>query len=373
MAVFLLLIFSYKRELNFEQTELPNVTVFVPFFNEEKSALINTLNSLDQQIFPNKLQILLINDGSTNETPNDVLNWLKLKRNHDFIMLNKEINDGRKGFALDYALDLQIASGEIYVVVDSDTSVNINGIHELVIKMESDQRYAAVCGFIAPDNHQDNYLAKMQHYEHIGYYGAIRSAQDKLGLVPVLAGAFVAHRASVVNEIGGWSEWLVEDIAWCWKAIASNYRTGYAPKAIAKTKCPTTHVSLFNQRRRWARGRVEAYLAAWKVSNSSGLISTPWFLITTLQYLFPPSILMLPILLYFNLYVPIYLGILSSIIYYILFSKFQKTYPNHNCKNSVNIISISVSTFILELIVWGPNILGYLDEVLRKKKHWLTR
>lgn len=373
MALVLLATFVARKDKSEPPKEMPKVTVFVPFFNEAKGPLIKTLESLNAQRYPHKLQVILINDGSTNTTPKDVEKWLSADKNHDFILLDKKNNGGRKGLALDYALESKFAYGDIYVVVDSDTYVNDDGIYELAVKIQSDERYAAVCGFIAPENHQDNLLAKLQHYEHIGYYGAIRCAQDRMGFVPVLAGAFVAHRASVVEEIGGWSEWLVEDIAWCWKAISHNYRTGYAPRAVASTQCPITHKGLFNQRRRWARGRVEAYATAWKVSPLSGFVSTPWFAITTLQYLFPPGIVLAPLLLAFELYIPIVIGLFTYAVYFYFFRKFQHAYPDHNNGCSDSMLKIMFSTALLEAIVWFPNILGYLDEVLGKRKSWLTR
>ncbi|WP_249199204.1 glycosyltransferase family 2 protein [Photobacterium sp. GJ3] len=252
----IILLFTYVLRKPDDQTceHLPAVTVFVPFFNEEESVLLKTLEKLEQQDYPTRIQVLLIDDGSTNGASAAALTWIKSAQRHHYQFLRREVNGGRKGFALDYALASGLAEGEIYVVVDSDTYIEPDGIQELARKIWSDERYAAVCGYIAPENHQSSMLAKLQHYEHIGYYGAIRCAQDKLGLVPVLAGAFVAHRAQIVKEIGGWSEWLVEDIAWCWRAIAHQYRTGYAPLAVAKTQCPVTHAGLFNQRRRWARG-----------------------------------------------------------------------------------------------------------------------
>lgn len=100
-------------------------------------------------------------------------------------------------------LELGVATGDMYVVVDSDTYIEPNGIDELVTKLWSDEKYAAVCGYITPENHKESFIGKLQHYEHISFYGAIRAAQDKLGYVPVLAGAFVAHRASAVKKLGG--------------------------------------------------------------------------------------------------------------------------------------------------------------------------
>jgi len=364
MAIILLFTYLIRKSDELPSECLPAVTVFVPFFNEEKSVLIKTLDKLDQQDYPSRIQVLLIDDGSTNDTSEAVLSWLKTTRKHCYVRLRREKNGGRKGYALDYALESGLAKGEIYVVVDSDTYIESDGILELARKIWSDERYAAVCGYIAPENHQSSLLAKLQHYEHIGYYGAIRCAQDKLGIVPVLAG--------VVKEIGGWSEWLVEDIAWCWRAIAHRYRTGYAARAVAKTQCPVTHSGLFNQRRRWARGRVEAFVAAWQVSLRSGIVSMPWFLITTLQYCFPPSALFIPLLIYLKIFSPLFLGFLTLIIYLVLYKLYEKKY-SHQVVEVSGWPFIVIGTFLLELVVWLPNILGYVDELLGRRKIWLTR
>ena len=106
---------------------------------------------------------------------------MTIERNQNYKLIKKPNNDGRKGFALDYVLNLGIPTGEVYVVVDSDTFIEETGIRELVKKLWSDERYAAVCGYITPNNYQESFIGLLQHYEHISFYGAIRAAQDRLG------------------------------------------------------------------------------------------------------------------------------------------------------------------------------------------------
>lgn len=373
MTLVLFLVYVFKKEKGVVDGTMPKVSVFFPFYNEDKDFLLKALNKIDRQKYPETIQVILIDDGSTNETPGYVSEWLTQPREQDYTLLTREENGGRKGYALDFALASGILEGEAYIIVDSDTYIAPDGIYELVAKLWSDPRYAAVCGYITPENHQDSLIGKMQHYEHIGFYGAIRAAQDKLGFVPVLAGAFVAHRASAVKEIGGWSEWLVEDIAWCWKAIANKYRTGYTPDAVARTQCPTTHRGLFKQRRRWARGRVEAYMTAWKVSKLSGALSTPWFLITAMQYLFPPSAILLPLLIYFAIWPPIILGALTLFLYLLFFKLYLHRNGNKTTDSVKQLFNVPVFTTMLEILTWIPNILGYIDEFRGKSKNWLTR
>ena len=270
-SILLLTFYKYGNDRE-NLNSLPSVSIFVPYYNERSEILLRTLSYLENQAYPVQFEVLIIDDGSTNNSIKAVEQWLNIPRRQKYLLIKKSQNNGRKGFALDYALSLDIATGDAYVIVDSDTFIESNGIRELVSKLWSDDRYAAVCGYITPNNYKDSFIGTLQHYEHISFYGAIRAAQDKLGCVPVLAGAFVAHRASVVKDLGGWSEWLVEDIAWCWKAISNGYKTGYAPKAKASTQCPIDSKGLFNQRRRWARGRVEAYVVAWKTHWFAGLL-----------------------------------------------------------------------------------------------------
>ncbi|WP_040431150.1 glycosyltransferase family 2 protein [Chitiniphilus shinanonensis] len=369
----LLLVYLRRPAKNQQNDESPTVSVLVPFYNEDANVFLKALSLLDAQCYCLPLQVVLIDDGSTNDTPQQVKSWLMQPHRQRFQLLTRELNGGRKGYALDYALASGVLDGEVYVVVDSDTYIAEDGVHQLVKKLWSDSRYAAVCGFIAPENHHGSLIATLQHYEHIGFYGAIRAAQDQLGVVPVLAGAFVAHRASVVRQIGGWGDWLVEDISWCWKALAAHYRTGYAPNAVATTQCPRTYGALFRQRRRWARGRVEAFTTAWKMSWVKGLLFTPWFLFAALQFLFPPTLLMVPLLIGFKIWPPLVLNALILLLYLSFSVIFARRHGKNLGVAGGKLKKIPLFTMMLEILTWVPNILGYGDEILGKRKNWLTR
>ncbi|MBF8949157.1 glycosyltransferase family 2 protein [Vibrio cholerae] len=374
LSIFILmLIFWFNWKPAKVLNNLPSVTVFVPFYNEEPELIIEALTKIDQQSYSSKLQVIIINDGSTNKTPLIVSQWINSFRKQNYILLNRPHNSGRKGAALDYALDKNIATGDIYIVVDSDTFIEPNEILALANKIWSHPEYAAVCGYIVPKNRSNNILCQSQFYEHLGVHGAIRTSQDHLGIVPVLAGAFVAHRASVVHEIGGWSEWLVEDISWCWRALANRYRTGYTAEALATTHCPNNRDALFRQRRRWSRGRVEAFAEAWKVSPLTGLISLPWFLMSATEFLFPPLFIAMPIFALFDMWLP--LSIMATTLLleaFFIFLFIRKTGNSHGL-SMIEILILPIFTHLLRLVTWIPNILGYFDEILGKEKKWLTR
>ncbi len=373
MTLGLLAIFLFGRRHVTECCELPEVSVLLPFYNEEAGALIKALEHIELQNYPRQLQIVVIDDGSTNNTPVLLAKWLQQPRLQHYQLLTRKRNGGRKGPALDYALASGVLKGDVYVVVDSDTFIAPNGILHLASKLWRDPRCAAVCGSLSPENARGTLLGDVQFYELIGFHGAIRCAQDRLGRVPILSGAFVAHRASAVNTIGGWGHWLVEDISWCWKALAMDFHTGYAVDAVATTQCPQTFRAFSRQRRRWARGWVEAFMTAWRVSVRKGLLFAPWFIITSMQLLLPPGLIMLPMLIYFQLWPPIVLNMVTLVLYLFISYLYLTFYRNRQNATLKNILLVPVFILILESFIWWPNILGYWDEITGKSKSWLTR
>lgn len=373
MTLGLLVIFLFGRGHVAQYDGLPSVSVLLPFYNEEASILVKVLEHIERQRYPHPLQVVVIDDGSTNDTPERLENWLLKPRQQHYQVLTRERNGGRKGPALDYALEAGVLKGDIYVVVDSDTFIEPEGISHLAAKLWQNPRCAAVCGSLSPENPRGSLLGNVQFYELIGFHGAIRSAQDRLGRVPILSGAFVAHRASAVKTVGGWGHWLVEDISWCWKALAMNFHTGYAANALATTQCPQTLLGFSRQRRRWARGRVEAFLTAWGVSAWKGMLFAPWFVITSMQLLFPPGLIMLPVLIYFQLWPPLILSMITLGLYLIITCIYITFYRNRQNATLINILCVPVFILILEAIIWLPNIFGYMDEITRKNKSWLTR
>lgn len=373
MTLGLLIIFLFGKRHIVKCDKQPSVSVLLPFYNEDANILIKVLEHIEKQHYSQPLQVIVIDDGSTNDTPKYLKTWLLKPRLQNYQVLTREHNSGRKGPALDYALAAGVLKGDIYVVVDSDTFIEPEGISHLAARLWENPRCAAVCGSLSPVNQRGSLLEDVQFYELIGFHGAIRSAQDRLGWVPILSGAFVAHRASAVKSVGGWGDWLVEDISWCWKALAMNFHTGYAVDAVATTQCPQNFQAFLRQRRRWARGRVEAFMTAWRVSATKGLLFAPWFIITSMQLLLPPGLITLPLLIYFQLWPPIVLNMITLVLYLLISYIYLTFYRNRQNATLKNILLVPVFILILESFIWWPNILGYWDEITGKSKSWLTR
>jgi len=120
---------------------IPNLSIIVPFYNEEKSieilyaSLKNTMERLDQSY-----EIIFVNDGSSDMTLN-ALNNLVLKTK-DLIVCTLPQHMG-KSIALQKGFD--IAKGELIITLDGDLQDVPEEIPKLLHEMQ--KGYDMVCGW----------------------------------------------------------------------------------------------------------------------------------------------------------------------------------------------------------------------------------
>lgn len=354
-----------------------NVAIMIPFFNEPHDTLIDALNAIEQQDYLGRIEIILVDDGSTNDTSVHVRRWLAQRRHWRYHLEVLERNGGRKGKALDIAMGLVSRMAEVVTVIDSDTLLAPSALQRAMDVLLQDERNVACCGLIIPMQRQGNLVEKLQYYEHTGFLLAVKHAQSKIGKVAVIAGAFSLHRTWALKELGGWGQWLVEDVAWTWKALANGYRIVYAEDAIAYTVCPSSFTQLFRQRRRWARGKVEAVVAAWQTSRWQSVLLMPWTLLWG-QISFLPCLLIAPALAWVpgssGLVVMVTLNVGLMIVLYLLAHKRD---PNHRRVARGARISAALKAtacnLLFDVINIPANLLGVVDGVCNRPKAWLTR
>src|SRR5207244_13059029 len=103
--------------------EYPPVTVLIAAFNEE-DCIRETLRGIRQQEYPNELEVLLVDDGSTDATievaENNAVPGLKVLR----------APHGGKANALNFGLER--ASHDLIVTIDADTFLYKNAVKRIV-------------------------------------------------------------------------------------------------------------------------------------------------------------------------------------------------------------------------------------------------
>ena len=347
----------------------PKVAIIVPFYNEPFENMLESLTAIEQLDYPGEAVFYLVDDGSVNDCPAQVKHWLTGNRKWQYRLKSLAQNTGAKGRAMDKVLPMLDKSVDVVGVIDSDTCLEPQALTRTITALYSRDSHAAACGFIVPANPQRSLLHFMQYFEHIGMLASVKNAQNQFGLVNVMAGAFVLHKVEAIEKLGGWGDWLVEDISWTWKAIASGYTMAYAHDAVAHTVCPSTTKSLFNQRRRWARGRIEALRVAWNISKTKTLSMVPW-LVMYFQASLIPGLILMPLSFYldFTALTQYLIGanllLLASLnLFAFIGSKKSLQLRKRDFPKSLFL------SFFVDLLFMPANVIGMSDEIRKKDHH----
>jgi biofilm PGA synthesis N-glycosyltransferase PgaC len=101
-------------------------------------------------------------------------------------------------------------------------------------------------------------MAGMQEWDYFHGIAAVKRMQSFYHGTLVAQGAFSIYRRDALLKVGGWPDCVGEDIVLTWALLKEGYRIGYAEDAVVFTNVPLTFGQFAHQRRRWARGLVEA-------------------------------------------------------------------------------------------------------------------
>ncbi len=226
-----------------------SVTVIVSAYNEEKS-IVPMINSLLKTRRPEKFEIMVIDDGSTDNT---------LKMLNDNFSQNPQIkilsqpNSG-KATALNKAVAL--SQSDIIICFDADSLCAEDAIEKL-LQPFNQANVAAVAGNLHVGN-QINILTKWQALEYTSTQNLERRAFKLLNAVTVVPGAIGAWRRNVILEAGGFTyDTVTEDFDLTIKVRKLGYIIGLAPDALVVTEAPDTVRGLIRQRYRWMFGTLQ--------------------------------------------------------------------------------------------------------------------
>ncbi len=236
----------------------PRVTVLIPAYNEE-AAIAETVSAALSCDYP-KLEVLVVNDGSTDRTAELV------RKNFGAdprVRLLNQANHGKPA-ALNHGL--AEATGEIIVSIDGDTIVDGEAIPRLV-RHFADPKVGAVAGNVKVMN-RNRWLTRWQALEYITSQNLEKRAFDLLNCIPVVPGAVGAWRTDLLRANHGFSgDTVAEDTDLTLTIRRNGWKILYDEDAIGRTEVPETVETLIRQRFRWTFGTLQA---VWKHRDAVG-------------------------------------------------------------------------------------------------------
>jgi cellulose synthase/poly-beta-1,6-N-acetylglucosamine synthase-like glycosyltransferase len=233
----------------------PTVTILVPAHNEEH-VIGKVIQQMSQLTYPkNKLEIIIIDDASTDETGQIADECSKA---FSFIkVLHRNKNEGGKGKAAALNHALEHSTGEIVLCFDADYLPQ-QEIVEKLVQPFSDPKVGAVQGRPVVMNEPENLVTRMISLERISGYRVDQEARDILGLIPQFGGTVGGFRRSIIANAGGFDEsMLAEDTDLTFLVILRGYKVRYIGEAECYEEAVNTWRAYWRQRHRWARGHMQ--------------------------------------------------------------------------------------------------------------------
>jgi len=246
---FWLLTFFEKGILTEEKelTHFPNVTVALPVYNEEKNVAKSILSVLALDYPSNKLQVIVVNDGSKDNSLSVIKQLIKEHPKRNILLIDQK-NAG-KGAVLNTAL--RRATGEYFVCLDSDSEISSDALKKMLPHFTDD---VAVVLPLMKVRTPKTILQKLQWCEYLLNF-FYKSLMATINCVHVAPGPFSVYKKKVLEEVGGFAvNNLTEDFEITLKIQKKHYKIIQLLNATVYTGTPQTFAAFCKQRNRWYKG-----------------------------------------------------------------------------------------------------------------------
>ena len=348
----------------------PPISVLIAAYNEEDN-LPETIMSIAEQDYPASVEIIVVDDGSTDET----VSVLRALRMPNLTVI--QANHAGKAGAL--TAGLRAVTRDITVCIDADTFLHRQALKRIITRMITDPDHtAAVAGCVLVRNSRSSLMTRLQEWD---YFIGISSAKRQQALYQgtlVAQGAFSAFRTAALRRCQGWPSVIGEDIVLTWKLLSKGYRVGYEATALGFTKAPQGVVAFWRQRQRWARGMIEGLKRygslAWQ-GNLTGFFVGVDFVIPVIDLFY--SIVFLPgifLALTGRYYIvgPMTLLVipLAFLIVLLMFQKQKRVFSELNLKVRQNSLGFIVFMLLYQPLMSPICLTGYLKELAGVRKRW---
>ncbi|WNL44853.1 glycosyltransferase [Dyella sp. BiH032] len=354
--------------------ELPGITVLVAAYNEEES-ILSTLSSIDKQHYGGTLEVIVINDGSTDGT----MDKLRTVRYPWLHVIDLKCNGG-KANALN--VGLRHATQPLTITLDADSYLYRHALRRLVERYLSDPpNTAAVAGAVLVRNSRLNLITRMQEWDYFHGIAAVKRLQSLFQGTLVAQGAFSLYRTDILRQVGGWPECVGEDIVLTWAILRLGHRVGYCEDAVTFTNAPTTFHQFIRQRQRWSRGLIEAFKTHWELlfQRRMSTLFIWWNLLFPYMDLvytlvFIPGLILACFGIYW-LAGPMTLLVLpmAGLVNYLMFFIQSRMFRAQGLKVRHNPLGLLVYTLFYGIVLQPGCVLGYAAELLRMRKRWGTK
>ncbi len=317
-GIVLYILVSVKRLLKASNpalsvADLPSCTLIIAAYNEESFIRDKILNTLALEYDPEKLEIIIITDGSDDKTPEIVAEYPQIKLMHDH---------PRRGKAAAMHRAITNSSSEIITFSDANTYLNLTALVNIA-KHYSDSDVGAVAGEkrIHVDELSDANTAGEGFYWR--YESALKKWDSELYSTVGAAGELFSVRRELYHEVP--SDTVLDDFMISMQVAAMGYKIKYEPEAFALESASESIAEELKRKTRIAAGGIQSIVRLTHLLNifRYGVLSFQYISHRVFRWTITPFFLIIVLILNIPLAInpinPLYMFLLvGQLTFYIL-------------------------------------------------------
>ncbi|MFA5976606.1 MAG: glycosyltransferase family 2 protein [Elusimicrobiota bacterium] len=272
--------YLYSRESAREQVQLddsnldlPPLSILIPAHNEE-IVIERTLKALLASDYPpDKIEVIVLNDGSTDRTAEIVE---RLAQQHPQIRpIHIPREEGGRGKAAVLNCGVKLARHSLIAIFDADNQPEPESLRYLAAQFVMEPTLGAALGKFRTQNRNRNLLTRFINIEGLSFQWIVQAGRWKLLKIATLPGTNFIVRKEVLQDVGLWDEEaLTEDAELSLRILEAGFRIKFVPYAVTWEQEPEDLHTWFQQRTRWARGSfylMRKFLAGIETAKNKAL------------------------------------------------------------------------------------------------------
>lgn len=255
-----------KDPARVSSTAFPSVSCTITCYSEGAD-VVRTIRSLALQNYRGHIEIFAMIDGAV--INRDTYRFARAMLPFVNALPNRKLNVvpkwQRGGRVSSLNSGLALASGDIVMVLDADTSYDDNMVSKAVPHFE-DPDVFALAGNLRVRNSPFNWLTRIQALEYIITISLNKTAVSEFNLVNNISGAFGIFRRELLQKTGGWNSGTAEDLDLTLRIKQyfgrhPHLKIVFDPQVVGHTAAPETVRQYLNQRLRWDGDLFYEYIA----------------------------------------------------------------------------------------------------------------
>ncbi len=245
--------FRERKLVDATEYDFPTCTIMIPAHNEAV-VIGRTVESMLKLEYPKeRLRVLVINDGSKDETASIVQAFAD--QDSRVVLFNVPPGEGGKGKSRALNLGLRHVNSEIIAVYDADNTPDPKALRYLVAQLITHKELGGVIGKFRTVNKDATLITRFINIETLSFQSILQAGRWQMHNIATLPGTNFVLWTHLMRTLDGWDEQaLTEDSELSIRIYEKGYKIKFIPYALTYEQEPQEWKVWLKQRMRWVRG-----------------------------------------------------------------------------------------------------------------------